>query len=751
MSLNSHSRLRRRSNASSGAAVALLQRTCACGQHTVGGEECEQCKGRQQQLQRESAWPTAQGHAPPIVHEVLHSPGQPLDRETRAFMEPHFGHDFSTVRVHADAQAAESARAVNASAYTIGHDVVFDAGRFSPGTDIGRRLLAHELTHVVQQGSGGPKLPDKVEIGRADDGAEREARSVASRFNAGRPHTVQNHTKTVLQGDFTGEDAKKLGIGAAIVGGAVGAGLGIAALAGAFSSKKKPASGPARKTAAVPADKEFVESAIEFLNAAAMNYKADLRIETVTLDDDRVMRQLTGWQVMVEKSEGIIDGSPAPDPTLKKNLRSAYQSAVQALVAFVANRSHTTSHAIFEKYRESIPEWALPQDQPKAKGDELSQALPLGEREQLTVITGSVTFDVDSLFSTTTARTTIPLPQSLTARFSSDVPRQLQAGLRNVAGTIVPKPLVLNSTMTLTLDLEPYGGAYSAYRFTFVEHKPKKGKPTQEVLIEDLGVVGAEGATKSRLKPPQDKFNAHGFRRNSGWSDEQFAKVVTAIGKIPDAILSPVDGIYFARAKASATDADAAGDYNPDKHTITMYDLAFPASTTRFGKPGDISDETVRAVEHEVGHAVDLLPLRKAWANLESKQKAFETAFAQFENPPGSKNYRFPSTEQARFNKLQAQITAAETSLSSARSESGERYQRDKSGTWEMVEGGTAAGSIEFRQAAAKDGGKRITKYSNKEWQEYYAESFSLYMSDPGTLQRLRPNVFAFFQRKHPK
>jgi hypothetical protein len=90
---------------------------------------------------------------PPIVHEVLRSPGQPLDAATRAFFEPRFGYDFSQVRVHTDAKAAESARAVNALAYTVGRDVVFGAGRYAPGTTIGRRLLTHELAHVVQQSS----------------------------------------------------------------------------------------------------------------------------------------------------------------------------------------------------------------------------------------------------------------------------------------------------------------------------------------------------------------------------------------------------------------------------------------------------------------------------------------------------------------------------------------------------------------------------------------------------------------------
>jgi hypothetical protein len=89
--------------------------------------------------------------APASVMEALSSPGQPLDFNTRAYFEPRFGHDFSRVRVHAGATAARSARDVNARAYTVGHDVVFGAGQFAPETNEGRRLFAHELTHVVQQ------------------------------------------------------------------------------------------------------------------------------------------------------------------------------------------------------------------------------------------------------------------------------------------------------------------------------------------------------------------------------------------------------------------------------------------------------------------------------------------------------------------------------------------------------------------------------------------------------------------------
>lgn len=93
--------------------------------------------------------------APPVVHEVLDSPGRPLDAPTRTFMESRFGHDFNRVRIHADARAAESARAVDALAYTVGEDVVFGSGQYAPHAGAGRRLLAHELAHVVQQARGG--------------------------------------------------------------------------------------------------------------------------------------------------------------------------------------------------------------------------------------------------------------------------------------------------------------------------------------------------------------------------------------------------------------------------------------------------------------------------------------------------------------------------------------------------------------------------------------------------------------------
>lgn len=91
---------------------------------------------------------------PPTVYEALSSPRRSLDAATRSFMETRFGHDFSRVRIHHDEKAARSARAVHAHAYTVGQSIVFGKGQYAPASIAGKRLLAHELTHVLQQEQG---------------------------------------------------------------------------------------------------------------------------------------------------------------------------------------------------------------------------------------------------------------------------------------------------------------------------------------------------------------------------------------------------------------------------------------------------------------------------------------------------------------------------------------------------------------------------------------------------------------------
>ena len=159
----------------------LVQRRCSCGGTAGYDGECETC--RRTRLRRKPSDTAKLEQAPPIVHDVLRSPGQPLDAVTRASMEPRFGHDFGRVRVHTDDEAAEAARSVGALAFTVGRNLVFGAGQYSPNGARGRRLLAHELTHVVQQHD----LPVQSHpvLGADDEKSEHEAEAVATSIVGG--------------------------------------------------------------------------------------------------------------------------------------------------------------------------------------------------------------------------------------------------------------------------------------------------------------------------------------------------------------------------------------------------------------------------------------------------------------------------------------------------------------------------------------------------------------------------------------
>ncbi|KAG0089713.1 hypothetical protein BGZ92_004328 [Podila epicladia] len=201
--VNTAAKTQASSNLAAGSGL-LLQRKCACESPTSSlADECEECKSKKQLgLQKKlkigepgdvyeqeadhvanevmavpvstfkrntpSLRSTVQRKVergsgmemdvPLVVDEVLRSYGQPLDIETRSFMEKRFGHDFGEIRIHADARAAASANMLGASAYTVGQDVVFAAGHYRPFSDTGRHLLSHELVHTIQQRNGSVRV-----------------------------------------------------------------------------------------------------------------------------------------------------------------------------------------------------------------------------------------------------------------------------------------------------------------------------------------------------------------------------------------------------------------------------------------------------------------------------------------------------------------------------------------------------------------------------------------------------------------
>src|SRR4051794_29177548 len=184
------------------AGTGLLQRKCAaCGSHKPAAASCAACDKEDRRLQRRSNSSGSEGlrdggQAPPIVHEVLRSPGQPLGESARAFFEPRFGHDFSAVRVHTDAKAAASARAVEAEAYTVGNRIVFGAGRSSSARHDG--LLAHELAHVAQAAQRLGAVSEDIEVSPSNGAAEGDADAAARAAMSGRLVQLRERPRPAL-------------------------------------------------------------------------------------------------------------------------------------------------------------------------------------------------------------------------------------------------------------------------------------------------------------------------------------------------------------------------------------------------------------------------------------------------------------------------------------------------------------------------------------------------------------------------
>lgn len=183
-------------------ATAVLQRKCACGKESKDGASCAKCSAKEKGvLQRysDNSAPTNE-IAPSIVHDALRSPGSPLDPNIQTFMESRFAYDFSSVRVHSGGIAAESARAVNSHAYTVGHDIVFGQRQYDPHTSTGQKLLAHELTHVVQQQNQPQVVPKELRLGKAGDRFEQEADLISGMLDYTPAHNTLKPAGTTLLG-----------------------------------------------------------------------------------------------------------------------------------------------------------------------------------------------------------------------------------------------------------------------------------------------------------------------------------------------------------------------------------------------------------------------------------------------------------------------------------------------------------------------------------------------------------------------
>lgn len=181
-------------NSASDQTSGVLRRKCDCG---GSGGDCAEYRKKETDLHRKAASAQPFSGVPQIVHEVLRSPGRPLDAATRNYMEPRFGQDFSGVRIHDDAKAAASAEAVDAVAYTVGRNIVFGRNAYSTGAQ-SRQLVAHELAHVVQHGNDTKpdQVPDSIASPRSP--AEFEAERVGTSIGSGQAVPTQVISRCTL-------------------------------------------------------------------------------------------------------------------------------------------------------------------------------------------------------------------------------------------------------------------------------------------------------------------------------------------------------------------------------------------------------------------------------------------------------------------------------------------------------------------------------------------------------------------------
>jgi hypothetical protein len=180
----------------------ILQRKYDCGRSPGFAGEFHEYGKQKLSPQRSTRNPELETGdscgVPTIVHEVLNSPGQPLDPQTRAFMEPRFGHDFGKVRIHAGSKATELARSVSALAFTVGSDIVLGKDNIDFGMRKDREMIAHELTHVVQQSGHTLAQTSNITLTRPHDESEREAAQAANRVASGEGFLPQTPGGVVL-------------------------------------------------------------------------------------------------------------------------------------------------------------------------------------------------------------------------------------------------------------------------------------------------------------------------------------------------------------------------------------------------------------------------------------------------------------------------------------------------------------------------------------------------------------------------
>ena len=520
------------------------------------------------------------GTAPDSVARAMAAPGRAMDPAVRVPMEQRFGRRFDRVRVHTDGEAADSARAIGARAYTYGTDVAFAAGEYRPDSAPGQRLLAHELAHVAQHAGGATRIIQRKPASK--DGAPISATEL-------RPATPEERRE-------------------------------FARIAAEFLR------GQGDHFALQP-DRDLAEI-IGHLNTTAENALAAVSGDagaTVVAEGVRSAYRDAVRTALVARTQSRPDMLRTP-PTLQE----LYEEQRDAILPFGLPQARADIGA-----DELSAELSAPLPDEPTREQRTRHAAVTSARQRLRVVTTPVDISIDDLFSTQGGTTTVALPENTSARLGSTVPSSLHRGLTSVAGQLMESALAANTTVMLALDLTPYGGSYDAYRFTRLD----LGTLGTEVLIERQGAIGVEGLRTEQRQALQERFDRLGFQRGTGFGADEFDQVLIGLGEMPETSLAALGNLRFERQADDPAHPDAAAHYDQSAHTVRVFDRAFAGGSTRLGRGGRALQYAALAVIHEVGHAHDLGALRTAGAATATAQAAVLAEFGT-----GGTGYRIPGS-----------------------------------------------------------------------------------------------------------
>ena len=322
-----------------------------------------------------------------------------------------------------------------------------------------------------------------------------------------------------------------------------------------------------------------------------------------------------------------------------------------------------------------------------------------------------------------------------TNSFDPAIPAALHSGLGSIAAWIAgdTNALPLNSSIEVDLDLTAHGGARTTYRLTHFTHATGSGRSASSATIMLIEQVGATLAAPTAQTVPSNRTFTAGsgsFRLRGSWTDADYTTLHQALGLLPAAALTAATGLTFRRVGAGS--GAEGGHYDSATDAVELNDRAFPAtSDLRIGQ----RPLAVRNVSHEVGHAIDLRVLERAWQayNAAGQTAAARRTLLAVRSPSGSRWGRQAGTSN---DEIQQNAGDAAPAFRAAVRRDGVR--RDTSGSRTTPEGTTATLS----------GG--VTTYSDTDYQEMYAESFAMYVGARETLRQLRPATFAYFQGLYP-